>query len=81
MLLCHIWFSHCWPFAMLLFPAKVITDRISEKSKGYGFVTFASQDEAEKAITEMNEKVIVEFITLLLFLALEVRTKISLCRH
>ncbi|KEH24157.1 putative nucleotide-binding alpha-beta plait domain-containing protein [Medicago truncatula] len=36
--------------------AKVITDRISEKSKGYGFVTFASQDEAEKAITEMNEK-------------------------
>jgi RNA recognition motif-containing protein len=66
---------------MLLFPAKVITDRISEKSKGYGFVTFASQDEAEKAITEMNEKVTVEFITLLLFLVLEVRTKISLCRH
>jgi len=63
---------------MLLFPAKVITDRVSEKSKGYGFITFASQDEAEKAITEMNEKVIVEFITLPLFLALEVRTKISL---
>jgi RNA recognition motif-containing protein len=42
---------------MLLFPAKVITDRVSEKSKGYGFVTFASQDEAECAITEMNEKV------------------------
>jgi RNA recognition motif-containing protein len=30
---------------------------VSEKSKGYGFVTFASQDEAECAITEMNEKV------------------------
>lgn len=36
--------------------AKVITDRVSAKSKGYGFITFASQDEAEKAITEMNEK-------------------------
>ncbi|CAK8544109.1 unnamed protein product [Lathyrus sativus] len=36
--------------------AKVVTDRVSEKSKGYGFVTFASQDEAENAIAEMNEK-------------------------
>lgn len=80
MLLSYMVFS-LLAFTMLLFPAKVITDRISEKSKGYGFVTFASQDEAEKAITEMNEKVIVEFITLLLFLALEMQTKISLCRH
>lgn len=80
MLLSYMVFS-LLAFTMFLFPAKVITDRISEKSKGYGFVTFASQDEAEKAITEMNEKVIVEFITLLLFLALEVQTKISLCRH
>ncbi|XP_004494218.1 small RNA-binding protein 11, chloroplastic [Cicer arietinum] len=36
--------------------AKVIKDRVSERSKGYGFVTFASQDEAENAIAEMNEK-------------------------
>lgn len=52
---------------MLNFPAKVIKDRVSERSKGYGFVTFASQDEAENAIAEMNEKVIIEFATLLLF--------------
>ncbi|KAE9590809.1 hypothetical protein Lal_00023192 [Lupinus albus] len=36
--------------------AKIITDRMSEKSKGFGFVTFASQDEAENAVTEMNGK-------------------------
>ncbi|XP_022766080.1 small RNA-binding protein 11, chloroplastic [Durio zibethinus] len=36
--------------------AKIITDRVSDKSKGFGFVTYASQDEAEKAIAEMNGK-------------------------
>ncbi|KAK7244868.1 hypothetical protein RIF29_39696 [Crotalaria pallida] len=36
--------------------AKIITDRVSEKSKGFGFVTFASHAEAENAITEMNGK-------------------------
>ncbi|KAF6169220.1 hypothetical protein GIB67_013650 [Kingdonia uniflora] len=38
--------------------AKIITDRVSERSKGFGFVTFASEDEAEKAIAEMNGKVL-----------------------
>lgn len=33
-------------------------DRVSDRSKGFGFVTFASEDEAEKAITEMNGKVV-----------------------
>ncbi|XVE61440.1 hypothetical protein DITRI_Ditri06bG0040300 [Diplodiscus trichospermus] len=36
--------------------AKIITDRVSDKSKGFGFVTYASEDEAEKAIAEMNGK-------------------------
>lgn len=45
---------------VIVFSAKVVTDRVSEKSKGYGFVTFASQDEAENAIAEMNEKVIIQ---------------------
>ncbi|XP_019195675.1 PREDICTED: glycine-rich RNA-binding protein 4, mitochondrial-like [Ipomoea nil] len=36
--------------------AKVITDRVSDKSKGFGFVTYASQDEAETALKEMNGK-------------------------
>ncbi|XVF55786.1 hypothetical protein PTKIN_Ptkin06aG0064900 [Pterospermum kingtungense] len=36
--------------------AKIITDRVSDKSKGFGSVTYASEDEAEKAIGEMNGK-------------------------
>ncbi|XP_010912333.3 small RNA-binding protein 11, chloroplastic isoform X1 [Elaeis guineensis] len=38
--------------------AKIIMDRASERSKGFGFVTFASEDEAQKARTEMNGKVL-----------------------
>lgn len=32
-------------------------DRVSGRSKGFGFVTYASEDEAEKAIKELNGKV------------------------
>ena len=42
---------------LLLLSAKIVTDRVSDKSKGFGFVTYASVDEAETAITEMNGKV------------------------
>ena len=34
----------------------VITDKISGRSKGFGFVTFKSDENAKKAISEMNEK-------------------------
>ena len=36
--------------------ATVITDKFSGKSKGFGFVTFKNDEEAKKAIAEMNEK-------------------------
>ncbi|GMH09969.1 hypothetical protein Nepgr_011810 [Nepenthes gracilis] len=36
--------------------AKIVCDRVSDRSKGFGFVTFASEDEAHKALTEMNGK-------------------------
>ena len=36
--------------------ATVIADKFSGRSKGFGFVTFAEDASAEKAIAEMNEK-------------------------
>lgn len=36
--------------------AIVITDRNSGRSKGFGFVTFANEESAKKAVDEMNGK-------------------------
>lgn len=36
--------------------AIVITDRASGRSKGFGFVTFVKDEDAEKAVSEMHEK-------------------------
>jgi RNA recognition motif-containing protein len=35
--------------------AKVITDNYSGKSRGFGFVEMKNDEEADKAITELNE--------------------------
>ncbi|XP_074322348.1 glycine-rich RNA-binding protein 2, mitochondrial-like [Apium graveolens] len=35
---------------------KVICDRVSGKSQGYGFVQFTSENAASKALEEMNDK-------------------------
>lgn len=40
----------------LIFAAKVITDRVSGRSKGFGFVRYATLEEAEKAQEGMNAK-------------------------
>lgn len=36
--------------------AIVISDKFSGRSKGFGFVTFSKDEDAKKAIAEMNEK-------------------------
>ena len=36
--------------------AIVIKDRFSGRSKGFGFVTFLEDSDADKAVSEMNEK-------------------------
>lgn len=40
--------------------AVVITDRMSGRSKGFGFVTFADEAAAEKAAAEMSGKTVEE---------------------
>ncbi len=40
--------------------AIVITDRMSGRSKGFGFVSFADEAAAEKATAEMNGKTVEE---------------------
>ena len=34
----------------------IIKDKFSQKSKGFGFITFKEDEAAKKAIAEMNEK-------------------------
>ncbi|KAK9138396.1 hypothetical protein Sjap_008990 [Stephania japonica] len=43
------------PFGQLV-EAKVIVDRVSGKSKGFGFVKYTTIEEAEKARQDMNAK-------------------------
>ena len=35
--------------------AIIIKDRMSGRSKGFGFVTFADDEEADKAVASLNE--------------------------
>jgi len=36
--------------------AFIVRDKFTHRSKGFGFVTFTNEEEAEKAKTELNEQ-------------------------
>lgn len=36
--------------------ATIIVDKFSQRSKGFGFITFSDDEAGKKAIAEMNEK-------------------------
>ncbi|XP_030521277.1 small RNA-binding protein 11, chloroplastic-like [Rhodamnia argentea] len=38
--------------------AKIIMDRVKNRSKGYGYVTFAVEEDARKALIDMNGKLL-----------------------
>ena len=40
-----------------LFAATIIMDKGKNSSKGYGYVTFSTEEEAHKALADMNGKV------------------------
>lgn len=41
-----------------VFEAKVIVDSVTRVSKGFGFIKFESKEESEKALHEMNGRVV-----------------------
>ena len=52
--------------------AKVVRDKRSNKTKGYGFVSFKSPDDFTKAIKEMNGRKWKNFIRGIKFLSFQV---------
>lgn len=52
----HLSQSATWWHCLNICTAKVITDRATGRSKGFGFVTYSTIEEAEKAREGMNAK-------------------------
>ena len=48
--------DECQNYLQSNIEAVVIKDKYTGRSKGFGFVTFANEADAEKAVTEMAEK-------------------------
>jgi len=51
------WFTLCFKMANIHVAARVITDRDTGKSRGFGFVNYTSSDAANAAISGMDGKV------------------------
>lgn len=52
------WFLPLWWFCFTVCLARMVVDRITQRPKGFGFVTYKSDVEAQKALKAMNGRVI-----------------------
>lgn len=52
------------PFSQIAFVAKVVTDRVSGYSKGFGFVRYATLEDSAKGIAGMDGKVLFILISI-----------------
>lgn len=46
------------PYKLSLYTARLVIDRETRRPKGFGFVTFESEIDAQKALEAMNGRVI-----------------------
>jgi RNA recognition motif-containing protein len=50
------------PLIFNVLPAKIITDRETGRSRGFGFITFATSEEASSALQAMDNQVLSVFV-------------------
>lgn len=63
--MCHYsdYVSELVVYWVCVFLARLISDQQTQRPKGFGFVTFKSEDDAQKALKALNGKVTNQFLT------------------
>ncbi|ONI01369.1 hypothetical protein PRUPE_6G135700 [Prunus persica] len=59
----HFLFSRGFS-SKLLVKANIVRNKVTNKSKGFGYVTFETEEDAEKALVNMNGKMVDQRVVL-----------------